>query len=144
MRKLLKTLLFGCVFSVNADCQLNSQENYAHAPFDSNDTDNEIKIKPIPTSGVFQYEGDQQAPVAMTVAGFCTTAPDPLKDLVVGGEGIRVDNDTTGETCSLTDSDGNQRDAASWAVKIRRVSPPRDAVHKNFCYYDVVMWINNA
>lgn len=115
-------LVFGTVGLVQADVQINQQEQYAHAPYDENNFDNELYIGSIGISANVQYEGTQSLttkPEEVTIRPMFQ--PPELADLDVG-EILNLDS--TGipeETCTITDVNGDARQANFWEIAIRKV-----------------------
>lgn len=133
MRIIIISLAF-VVSGALADAQLNQEAQYAHIPYDAENTDNELYIGSIGTNAVIQYADTQSGTYIGTVEMDCSALPPQLASLP-HGQSLQISSDDTGETCTLTDVNGDTRNLETWKTTVKRSRFPR--LYSDFCRFQL-------
>ena len=134
-----------CVSVVSADCQYNQQGQYMHVPYDRENTDNESYVGSIPVNNNLVYEeiggraNLQQVALEVITSGSCDRVPHQLADLEINEQVEVSGGNTLGETCLLTDVNGDTRTTLGWTARTARIEPLVTGGLEDLCYYSVYL-----
>lgn len=155
----IPALIFALAFSsapAMADFQIDQANDDIHAPFDANNTDNELYLT-APVVPNFQYGGTQTAEANQRMKFSLENLPEFLQPFVDlnRGECIRVGTASeateecafyqvnAGEVCTLTDPNGDARAANRFASTFTRVIDFSDRDYHKYLYLDVRVYCSD-
>lgn len=120
-------LMFVLAAPVQADFQCDQQGKDIHAPYDADDTDNELYLTPAVMPN-FQVGGTQTCEGKQDFSVAVSTVPDALQSLISlrSGQCIRFGSadaprdycafyEVEGETCTITDVNGDTRQVETFS-----------------------------